>query len=427
MATVKLVIKNKATKKDGTTPIYLQYCYDSEIRTLINTGEFIEPKHWNFEKDIVRKSYEDFENLNGKLENKLNKLKNLILEAKNEGVDPTLDYIRNKYNNPIAETSLEVIKQLEQFIIERKGLVSGDTIKDYNSLKKHLINYEESRENLVITFKSFNKEFYNDFIKYLRFEVIKPDDTKGLKENTIGKQIKNLKIFLKDRMEQGIIPKIELKPFKTITEETDAIYLNEDELKSIYKLDYSDNKFLDEIRDLLIFGCFTGLRYSDLNRLQPGHFDRVNEVIQIKQTKVQRNVIIPFIDYVPEILKKYNYNLPKIHLNDFNREIKKICKKADINEMIILSWKKGPDEQEEKVFKKWELASSHVCRRSFCTNMYLSGMPAEELMKISGHKSAAAFRRYIKVDNLQAANRLKELRNKIKAKTKAKAKTKIVA
>ena len=57
------------------------------------------------------------------------------------------------------------------------------------------------------------------------------------------------------------------------------------------------------------------------------------------------------------------------------------------------------------------MMSSHTCRRSFCTNMYLSGFPVEELMQISGHKSPAAFMRYIKVYNMQAANRLKALRN----------------
>lgn len=59
----------------------------------------------------------------------------------------------------------------------------------------------------------------------------------------------------------------------------------------------------------------------------------------------------------------------------------------------------------------WELASSHVCRRSFCTNVFLSGVTAEELMKISGHKNSDSFLRYIKIDNLQAANMLKEHRN----------------
>jgi len=64
------------------------------------------------------------------------------------------------------------------------------------------------------------------------------------------------------------------------------------------------------------------------------------------------------------------------------------------------------------IFDKWEIISSHTCRRSFCTNMYLSGFPAKELKRITGHKSPAAFMRYIKVDNQQAVNRLKQLRNK---------------
>ncbi len=58
------------------------------------------------------------------------------------------------------------------------------------------------------------------------------------------------------------------------------------------------------------------------------------------------------------------------------------------------------------------MISSHTCRRSFCTNMYLSGFPAEELKRISGHKSPAALMRNIKVDNQPTANRLKALRTK---------------
>lgn len=86
---------------------------------------------------------------------------------------------------------------------------------------------------------------------------------------------------------------------------------------------------------------------------------------------------------------------------------------AKLNQKIEIVRKKGKIRVAE-VKQKWELMSSHTCRRSFCTNMYLSGFPAEELMKISGHKSPAAFMRYIKVDNQQAANRLKALRNSLR-------------
>ncbi|SPU30906.1 integrase [Bacteroides thetaiotaomicron] len=107
-----------------------------------------------------------------------------------------------------------------------------------------------------------------------------------------------------------------------LEEETDAIYLNEKELAAIYELDLSDDKQLEEIRDVFITGCFTGLRYSDLSTLSPEHIDLDNENINLKQRKVHKAVVIPMIDYVPEILKKYNYDLPKSHDTCLMRESK---------------------------------------------------------------------------------------------------------
>jgi integrase len=118
------------------------------------------------------------------------------------------------------------------------------------------------------------------------------------------------------------------------------------------------------------------------------------------------------IDYVPDILKKYNYYLPKVPSYKFNECLKELGKKAKLKQKIEVVRKKG-NVRVKDIHEKWEMMSSHTCRRSFCTNMYLSGFPAEELMRISGHKSPTAFMRYIKVDNMQSANRLKELRAKM--------------
>ena len=216
----------------------------------------------------------------------------------------------------------------------------------------------------------------------------------------------------KVEIDKGVIPPIDLKHFKVVEEETDAIYLSEKELSTIHELDLSDDKQLEEIRDVFITGCFTGLRYSDLSTLSPEHIDLDNEIINLKQRKVHKAVIIPMIDYVPEILKKYNYDLPKIPRYIFNERVKELGRRAKLKQKIEVVRKKGK-EREKRVYEKWEMISSHTCRRSFCTNMYLSGFPAGELMRISGHKSPSAFMRYIKVDNLQAAKRLKELRAKL--------------
>lgn len=253
---------------------------------------------------------------------------------------------------------------------------------------------------------------------YLFYKAVKPDGSIGLVTNSAGKVVRLLKLlkgFVNYQVAKDVIPAMDMKNFKVVEEETDAIYLNEKELAAIYKLDLSNDKELEEIRDIFIIGCYTGLRYSDLSTLNSEHIDHINGNINIKQRKVHKAVVIPMIDYVPDILQKYNYELPKVHSNKFNEQVKELGQKIKLNQKVEIVRKKG-NQRVTEVSKKSELISSHTCRRSFCTNMYLSGFPAEELMKISGHKSLAAFMRYIKVDNQQAANRLKELRNKINKK-----------
>jgi integrase len=300
---------------------------------------------------------------------------------------------------------------LELYIEEKKGNVSADQIKDYKSLKKHLTNFK-AHSSQPVTFRNLNLKFYNEFMDYLFYKAEKPDGTVGLLTNSAGKVVRLLKGFVNYQVAKGTIPAVDLTHFKVVEEETDAIYLSENELAKIYNLKLSDDKELEEIRDIFIVGCYTGLRYSDLSTLSPEHIDVTNETISLKQRKVHKAVIIPMIDYVPEILKKYNYDLPKIPSYKFNERLKELGKKAKLKQKVEIVRKKG-NLRVKEVHEKWEMMSSHTCRRSFCTNMYLSGFPAEELMRISGHKSPAAFMRYIKVDNMQAANRLKALRNSL--------------
>lgn len=412
-------VKPKYNTKRGKTPIYVRYNYNRVRRTLIPTGYDITYEHWDFKKSRVRKSCPYHEEINNEIISITGKLGNILTYAKENQIDPTVDFVLNelakKNDYDFKSKRVNFFDQLDKYIEEKMNRVSKDVIKDYNSLKKHLNGFKDYSSQ-AINFTNLNSTFYNEFVDYLSYKVVQRDNTIGLKNNTVGKQIKNLKAFVRNRVEKKIIPEIDLKPFKRIQEEVDYISLSEKELKKIYELDLSHNKFQEEVRDLFIVGCFTGLRYSDLSNISPANIDMEHEVIQLTQRKVFKAVTIPLIDYVPEIIEKYNYNLPKIHLNEFNREIKNICALAGLLQPCEIVWKKGLNQVKE-VYKRYEVVSSHTCRRSFCTNMYLSGFPAEELMKISGHKSTPAFLTYIKVGKLQAAMRLKELRRKLNKQT----------
>jgi integrase len=401
--------------KNGEIPVYLRYNYNRVKRTFIPIHFSVRHEHWNFDKKWVKISCPEYEKINNALIDIIARLGNILTYAVNNEIDPTIDFVlmefsKNKDYDSITKR-LDLFAQLEKFIEEQKTKVVPDVIKDYKSLKKHLKGFAD-HSSQAITFKNLNIVFYNEFVDYLNYTAVKKDGSIGLGNNTAGKQIKNLKAFVRDRIEKKVLPYIDLTPFKRIVEEVDHIFLTEAEIQKIYNVDLSEIPEYEGIRDLFVVGCYTGLRYSDLSSLNPSHIDMDLEIIKLTQRKVHKPVTIPLIDYVPGILQKYNYSLPKIKMNEFNAGIKIIAAKAGISQPCELIRYKGKNTVKETK-PKAQLVSSHTCRRSFCTNMYLAGFPAEELMKISGHKSSAAFLTYIKVDNLQAAMRLKQLRQKM--------------
>jgi integrase len=207
-------------------------------------------------------------------------------------------------------------------------------------------------------------------------------------------------------MRKEICLPIDLTDFKTLTEDVDKIYLSQEEIDEIVKLDLTDNKELDEIRDYLLIGCYTGLRFSDFSTIETHHIKGM--FLKKRIGKIHRSQTIPLKKQVIKIFDKYENKLPKIDKNNFNKLVKIIGEKAKINEEIELVYKKGT-KKVKTIHKKFELISSHTCRRSFCTNEYLAGTPIFYIMKISGHKTQKSFMRYLKIDEDDAAEKMMEI------------------
>lgn len=157
-------------------------------------------------------------------------------------------------------------------------------------------------------------------------------------------------------------------------------------------------------------GCLTGLRSSDYSNLQFEEYN--NGMLHVTQKKTLSPVIVPLREEARHILlDKYEMRLSKISNVKFNKYIKEIVRLADIREPVKMTHKKG-NQIVEEVRPKYAWVSSHICRRSFCTNEYLAGTPSGLIMAISGHKSEKAFRKYIKADNMKRAFMIKEIWDK---------------
>ncbi|MFT3749051.1 MAG: phage integrase SAM-like domain-containing protein [Agriterribacter sp.] len=308
----------------------------------------------------------------------------------------------------VNKNTQDVYFNIDCYIQEREAEVKQCTLNVIRTMKIHLMKFEEYR-NKPITFDSFDFEFYFEFIRYLTHEypqMRKKQVIKGLKVNTLGKTIKWLKTFLKNRMAKKIIPFMDLSNYKVVEEEVDAIYLNWKEISAIYKLDLKNDEKLEIVRDEFILGCLTGFRFSDYSTIQP---DEIRDgMLFIRQSKTADRVVVPLRPETKAILEKYNMQMPYISNQEFNFYIKEVAQKAGLTGQIKFSHKRG-NKIEEEVRPKYAWVMSHTCRRSFCTNEFLDGTPVTLIMAISGHKTEKAFRKYIKADALQKAEMIKKI------------------
>jgi integrase len=200
--------------------------------------------------------------------------------------------------------------------------------------------------------------------------------------------------------------KYQRRGFKVEMSSDDDIYLDENELNSLYELKLPFNSLKDRVRDLFLIGATTGFRISDLNTLTELNIvtDKGRKYITKTSQKTKTPVSLPLTKpLLIKTLEKRDYKFPKaVHENSVNEIIKTLCELAKITSKVRLqdSRLKGSS---EIIKRKCDLVKSHTARRSFCTNAYLSGMEAQKIMEFSGHKKLDTFLRYIKADHLQKA------------------------
>lgn len=389
MATVKLIIRENKINAQGECVIYVKYTHDQQY-TLFSTGEKIAPEHWDAKNQRVRKSYRGFTALNEVLQVKTEGIKEVARIAKQNKVEPSLEYVKaalEKEKSQASKESPDFITLFTSFIEETAPSKVHGTNKHYKSTLNHLKNFA-AHKKFKITLERINMEFYDRFLHYLTGEL-------KLGAGTVNNQIKRLKVFLGYLTERGLYTDVSYKKFKTIRQtETDIVYLTQKELDALYDFDLSSNKRLEHVRDLLILACTTGLRHSDFSALQPENIKETYLVIRTKKTK--DSLKIPLNRYSSAILSKYEGKPPGLSqqkFNDYVKEVGQVCGIDDPTEMIKYIGTK----RVEKTVPKYELLSSHTGRRTFITLSLEKGMRVETVMKISGHKDMKTLMRYVKI------------------------------
>lgn len=410
MASFKYIIrKNKsAVNKDGTTIIFLRYSHGSKS-AYFTTKKRIPVNAWNHQMQQAKRSFKGFSTLNMYLSKFKQKPEDIVNKAMFEEIDPTVDYVRTKYDfNAEGKQEKQVRKKVlsfdefvQIFIEESKRTKKKPTIIGYGDLVRILKIYKKSRRIRTLNWDSFTMDWYYDFMDFYIHE-------RGANNNTFGKMVKTLKTFLNAATQQGFNINLDFKDkrFKVYQEEVSHIYLNEEEIKRILDLDLSNDIKRQTVRDLFVIGCYTGLRFGDFKQINEKNI--YDNRLRIKTQKTGKYVVIPFHPIVKQVVSGYDGKIPKSFCNMIiNRELKEIGKLAGFYESIIQVRTHGI-ERKETVYEKWQLISSHCARRSFATNLFKQGFPSINIMKITGHKSEKTFMRYIKITEDEVAGMLED-------------------
>ena len=198
--------------------------------------------------------------------------------------------------------------------------------------------------------------------------------------------------------EMGVNKNLEYqkKSFKVLSKKTKKIYLTIEEINRLQKLNL--NGSLERTRDSFILMCYLGLRYSDYRKVNKNSIS--DNYLDITMHKTNEQVSIPIHPNALEIIKKYNYILPQLSNTKLNKQIKKVCRNAEIDELVI---------DRDKKSNKYELVTCHTARRSFATNGYISDVPIRDLMRITGHKKETTFLNYVQVKREVKLSRILEI------------------
>lgn len=426
MASIKFFVRGK--RKGSMATLFVRLYHGKDYDFFLPTYYKIPIALWNDKehKISIPRKYEYTEGLSANdlrdLQNALTGLKATIetnLNARQNLAEPItkewLEKLLYDFQNPtigIGEDKIgatlnsyidEYMHQAEsgERLNRSKKRFQPATLKSMRNFVARFREYQEVKRR-KIDFNDIDRDFYNDFVNFFIRKDFSP--------NTIGRNIKYLKGFMRAAKEEGLHNNsaTEHKDFTSFKTEVQEIYLTDAELKTLYELDLSQQPTLDITRDIFLVGCYTAQRYSDYSAISEKNIRRMAGgiyVIDLTQRKTGERVIIPVRPELAVILEKYGFNLPHTYEQKINARIKEVCQLAGIDELVTIHSIRGGKNVSE-TFPKYKLVKTHTARRSGATNMYLAGIPTIDIMKLTGHKTESEFLKYIKVTKEETAHKL---------------------
>ncbi|CAM4033514.1 site-specific integrase [Flavobacterium sinopsychrotolerans] len=396
--TLHFYAKSTKMNVNGNLPIYVRLTINGE-RTEFSSKKFIDKAKWSTELAKMKGNTEEARSINSYLDMMRSKVLSAEMDLIHKDEDVSLQnvqsIIKGLYKNhrtliPIFQDHNDKMKEL----VGKK--YAYGTLQRFEVTLNHIQNFLLWKYNASdILINKVDHAMITDLEFYLR-------SIKNCANNTAVKYIRNFRKIIKICLNNDWLEKNPFSKYEGKVYEIDKEFLTEEEIQKIYAKKFM-NARLEQVRDIFIFCCFTGLAYIDVQQLRSDHLGigiDGNKWIFKNRQKTDTRSKIPLLPIAEDLIHKYS-NHPKCidedrilpvlsnqKMNSYLKEIGDVC-----------------GIQKEITF--------HMARHSFATSITLTnGVPIESVSKMLGHKNLRTTQHYAKVLDRKVSDDMNLLREK---------------
>jgi len=401
MAQVKFYLEKRDNKKTKL-PLLLIYSFNNQ-RLQYYTGYRIEKDHyevdyWKIGKDPVKRSAPGAHILNTDLKSLKLHVEKTHSNMKALGIVPTIQEFKRSLDEAfkgkgVSKSNGPTMSQaVDLYLEEVKREKAYNTYRNNKTALVHLNNYwsKKRKDSTPLAKSNFNDEFFVDLQRYIQKEVER--------NNTAVKYLNVIKYFFKWMLRKKVIGSFDCN-ISLAENDIDIIFLNEDEVKQLSKLELKEES-LTRVRDVFVFGCFTGMRYGDIKKLKKSDVNGGNIRYFNQKSGTTSVMIVPLLPQAKEILDKYasrptDLALPAVSNQKMNKQLKKVMEEAGFDEDVTIAQKSSTGKISTTIRKKHGLITCHTSRKSFITIAITNNMPEAVIKSITGHsKNSKSFVKY---------------------------------
>lgn len=385
-------LRSNHVNKDGTSAIIVRVSIDGE-RQDWSTKLACEPERWDGKAGkATGRSSKSFE-INNRLQDIQTILTNHFYDIQRRHGFVTAEMVRNAYMG-ITQREESLLKLYEQHLEDTKKLVglskADPTYRKYERMYRRVVEFMKKKYNITdIPLREIKYQFIVDLEFFLRTEY-------GYSQNTIYKCMKFFKQVINKAIRAGLITVDPFNGYKISVQRVDRGFLSEDDLKKMMEKEFA-SKRLEQVRDIFVFACFSGLAYIDLANLRVDNIQKMFDGrlwIVTHRQKTNTKVTVPLLPPAIKILKKYEGKyldgqlLPIITNQKLNCYLKEIADICGIEKNLTF----------------------HLARHTFATTMTLGkGVPIESVSKILGHTNIQTTQIYARITNEKISHDMENL------------------